>query len=140
MCSFPMICSSCTWLWTQPFTWASSVNHIQVIFMSEPFQSTVNLRHFKNLLFLVSTIAMKINTLKVIVITAKSQYNVLSFTIVFSFTYNFEIPGSVSHIINVKIFHFCVAYYCIFFSSMYRNLNVIIIKIIKISYKWKLVS
>jgi hypothetical protein len=45
--------------------------------------------------------------------TLKSQFNVLQLTI------------------NVKIFHFYVVHYCVFFSIIYRNLNIIVIKIRK---------
>jgi hypothetical protein len=63
--------------------------------------------------------------------TVKSQYNVFQFTVVFSFAYDFEIPRSVSHIINVKISHFYVVHYCVFFSITYRSLDIIVIKLVK---------
>jgi hypothetical protein len=40
------------------------------------------------------------------------------FTVVFHFVYDFEIPWSVSHIINVKTFHLYIVHNCLFFSTV----------------------
>jgi hypothetical protein len=53
--------------------------------------------------------------------TVKSQNNILQLYLVCSFRYDFKAPVSVSHVIDVNIFHFCVVHNCMLFSITYSN-------------------
>jgi hypothetical protein len=63
--------------------------------------------------------------------TVKSQNNILQLYLICSFRYDFKAPVSVSHVIDVNVFHFCVVHNCVLFSITYSNLDIMIIKVAK---------